>query len=1709
MEVKEEAIEPKTKKSVGAVLLKVFLWIIASLLFLVMLVLILIQTSFVQNFARKKVVGYLQNKLHTTVAIGKLDIDFPTTLSLQNIFIEDLSKDTLLYGKELKVKMDMVKLISSNIDIKKITLDGIVAKVKRLPPDSVFNFQFIVDAFSSPDTLKKSSSDTSTLQMSIDEILVNKTRIIYKDLFTGNDMDLTFGHFDTKISKFDPSHLLFDIPSITLSGLHGYFNQLKPLKEPVKTTVSKAAAEPDNYLQLFNKEINLSDIDVAYNSEPSHLKTSFVIAKAQVRPKTIDLKHSIITLDDALLDNSDIKVQTASQKTDVKPPDSVSSVPETPSMEIIAGKVDINKLNVNYDDQSAPKAPSGMDFSHLGIQGLSIKGSNIVFSSDTIRASVESASMKEQSGFVLNKLTTDFEMNPTGVSLKNLLIETPGSDIKKQAVISYPSLAALKSDPGKLGLDIDLENSKIAIKDLWTFVPQLKAQTSSLPADATLFVDARISGQINNMNFQKLVLKGLSATDINMNGSVSGLPNAKALYANLNINKFQTSQRDIVSLLPSNTLPQNIALPAALSVKGKIRGGMKNLYANLSLTSSSGNAAVDGTLENITDKIKARYDVVLHTGSLQLGALMKNPKLGAVTANLKVKGSGLDPKTANATFNAVIPSIVLNKYNYHNIEAHGTIANKNYSINATFSDPNLTARIDGSGNFSGKYPSLNLKSVIDSIKTLPLNLTANKLIYHGDINADFTNLDPDHLAGNLNVTHSILVTDSNRVTLDTLSLLATSSEENETIEVSTDFLNASVKGKYKLTQLGSIIQQSIQPYYALSSSKDTVTVAPYNFAVNASIIDNKTLHAFLPNLNELRTVVLNGNFSSDSGMSMHFKAPHIVYGSMVIDSLNFEAATRDSALVFTTSLEKFASGSSLAIFKTSLDGSLHHNNLDYTLNIKDQKSKDKYRLRGSFNQSSLNNYVIQLSPDSLLLNYDPWTISQDNQIKIDSSSIIAKNFDLSKGNQHLVINSQGTGAYPPLNVSFKDFKISTLTGFIQSDSFLVNGLLNGNANIKNLRTQPTFTTDLVVTNLSVHADTIGTFTAKVNNNVANTYQADVRLEGNGNDVKIQGAYNVDPTNSTFDFVADLTSLQMKTLESFSNGAIKNARGNLYGKIAVNGSLKNPNVDGKIHFNNTAVYVASLNSVFKVDNEAIAIVNNEGILLNTFTIRDTTNNTIVLDGMVNSKDFLNYTFNLKIKANNFQAINSTNKNNQLFYGKMIFSTNLTVTGSPALPKVDGNLVINKNTDFTVVLPQNTVGIEKRKGIVRFVDRSATREDSLFMSPYDSLKEAPLKGYDVSLNITIDKEAIFNMIVDAGSGDFLRLQGEGQLTGGIDASGKVTLTGTYEINDGTYNLSYNFIKRKFNIQKGSKIIWTGEPTSGQLDVTAVYVANTAPIDLVQGQIQSNNQNIFKQKLPFEVDLKLTGELLQPQIGFDIVLPKEQSYEVSSSVTSTVRTKLAQLREEPNEMNKQVFALLLLNRFVGEDPFSSSGGSTSARFVAMQSVSRLLSEQLNKLTSNLIPGVDINADLATTQDYTTGTEQDKTDLNVGLTKRLLNDRLSVTVGNDFQLQGPEQTAKPQNGFAGNVSINYKLTKDGRYEVRVYRKNDYTGELEGYVIETGIGFIVSVDYNRFNQIFLSKEQRRKKRQIRQHNKELKKQQTQKEIEDKSITPPSKAAEK
>src|SRR5690606_16458946 len=276
------------------------------------------------------------------------------------------------------------------------------------------------------------------------------------------------------------------------------------------------------------------------------------------------------------------------------------------------------------------------------------------------------------------------------------------------------------------------------------------------------------------------------------------------------------------------------------------------------------------------------------------------------------------------------------------------------------------------------------------------------------------------------------------------------------------------------------------------------------------------------------------------------------------------------------------------------------------------------------------------------------------------------------------------------------------------------------------------------------------------------------------------------------------------------------------------------------------------------------------------------------------------------------------------------------------------------------------IADREGIVEFVDQDnqLLQETELMKNALDKTQ---VEGMDVTVNIEIVKEATLSLIVDKGNGDFLELQGEAQLTGGIDPSGKTTLVGKYEFTDGAYQMTFNLIKRRFDIKPGSFLIWNGKPTAANVNLTAIYNVEAPPIDLVGDQLGGVPQtvrNTYKQRLPFEAHLKMEGQLLRPKISFDIILP-EGNYAVSSEIVSATEAKLAQLRQEPDELNKQVFALLLLNRFVGENPFSSEAGGTTAESMARQSVSKILSQQMNNIAGDLIKGFELNFDLESTED------------------------------------------------------------------------------------------------------------------------------------------------
>ena len=105
----------------------------------------------------------------------------------------------------------------------------------------------------------------------------------------------------------------------------------------------------------------------------------------------------------------------------------------------------------------------------------------------------------------------------------------------------------------------------------------------------------------------------------------------------------------------------------------------------------------------------------------------------------------------------------------------------------------------------------------------------------------------------------------------------------------------------------------------------------------------------------------------------------------------------------------------------------------------------------------------------------------------------------------------------------------------------------------------------------------------------------------------------------------------------------------------------------------------------------------------------------------------------------------------------------------------------------------------------------------------------------------------------------------------------------------------------------------------------------------------------------------------------------------------------------------------------------------------------------------------------------------MNVELSKQLLNDRLVITVGKSFTIDGDDPLAKTQNNsnlqFLPDISTTYKLSKDGKYALKAYRKNQYEAILDGYFTETGVAFSLTMNYEKLKELFQKGEQKAPKK--------------------------------
>lgn len=1634
--------------------LKVLAIIVLTVLILLGVLIWGLQTPAGQAFLTDQVNSYLRKKLQNRGRIEKLRFDVPDWIVLEGVYFADLKGDTLFAAKHLRVDLDMYNLIKGKVGINKIELEGASATLYRTLPDTTFNFQYIIDAFASKDSEPADTTASKPMEMRLDKVVLKKVHFAYRDAIIGTDAEANIDSAEVLFDKFNPSLSQYHPTKIALSNSGAKLRMYKPLKE----STPSAPGDPADSLDIKLRDIDLRQFKWTFTDETSGLNNGLTLGRFEGRVNKVYLGTQQVDVEKILLENLNLYAEFAKkekEKTDKKATTekAATTEPETPGWNVKVADIQLSNNNLRYDDFNAAPVAKGLDYAHLNVRNLNLDLKEFIFSPENIAGSLKSGSFTEKSGFGIEQLRTNFAYGSQQTYLRNLFLKTGGTLLRDELELRYENLDQLANDIAKVRIRLKLTNSQVAFSDILLLAPDL-AKTPPFSKDprGSLKGSGLITGSVDNMLISKANFSTLDGTVLNADGKIQGLPDTDKLYVDLSINELSSTKSDLMKVLPDSTVPATIELPESIKISGKIKGSMADLTTTTTINTSFGTGTFSGTLKNISDSVRARYNGTLTFQEFDLGKMLKQTpeQLGKISLRTDIEGIGYATKTMQATLNGSVQSADIKGYTYNNLNLSGNVDHGLANVSAKMDDQNIKVSIDGQADISKEYPSVKGEINIDHLDLTALHLYTDPLKIKGDINIDMQSTQPENPLGSVNIKDLQLTHKGTPISVPEITMQLTDSSGAKQATLSSPFLKAKMEGQFVYTELADAIFTEVGKHFKAPSLTYTEVTKPVAFTLNASVVNHPVLQAFVPALKEMKPVAMQVKMDNqkDSSIVASVSIPFVDYDSIRTERVSVNFFTTDQKGGLNASLGMINTGS-FRMQNAMLESTIINNDVKFDFTVKDSVNTEQHILKGDLLVAD-NKYRLNLR-DNLLLNYRNWETDTAGFVQYATDSLFVKDFVIRQGSQSISINSTTPEPNSPLDIQMENISIGPMIAIVTRDSTLATGLLKGKILLSNYMTAPVYTGQLTIDSLAVTKIPVGNLSLRSTNETENLIRVGASLVSDKNDIRIGGSYNLKEANP-LNFNMTLKKLSAATIEAFSFGELRNATGNLTGSAKITGSTDSPRLNGSVKFDSVAFNVTQLGARYSLANQTIQL-NDQNIGFNNFIIADSLNQQMKINGNVNIATIPNVGYNLTIGAKNFTVLNSTQKQNELFFGKAKIDANLTVKGQGSKSVVDGKVKVDPGSNITVVLPNDaTEAGDARKGVIEFVDMS----DSTAVAKVDSVNTNQIMvdfASQISLDIDVDDKSEFKVVIDELNGDNIKLKGNAQLNTGIAPNGQLYLIGAYDLTQGSYDLTLQILKRQFEIQKGSTLIWTGDPMKADLNITAVYEVMVDP-----GSIDNNYKG--DRKIPIEVQIIITGNLTTPNITFNVVPGEGVAQSVAKDITD--QTFWNDMKNNPSEMNKQAFALLITNKFITEQTSSGFNIGSSAEAIARQSVSQLLSDQLNNLASDLVKGVNLDLDLNSTTDQAAGA---RTDLNVGLSKAFLGDRLKISVGKNFELESKSQTPSSTEVF-DNIALDYNLSKDGRYRFRGYRKNQYQSILEGFIVETGVSFIITADYDLLREI-------------------------------------------
>lgn len=176
----------------------------------------LIRNYSFQTFVAKKASSYLSKELNTKIEIGRLEIIFPNKISLKDILILDLKKDSILQVKEISLIIGKVNLPKNRFIIAKTELNSGSIGISRDKQNGNYNYEFIADYFSTD-----SKSKTKPATLIFNEISMNDFNLKYDDFRKGQlEFGLDYDHIKIADLSLHLSNFKIDNDIISMNLNH-------------------------------------------------------------------------------------------------------------------------------------------------------------------------------------------------------------------------------------------------------------------------------------------------------------------------------------------------------------------------------------------------------------------------------------------------------------------------------------------------------------------------------------------------------------------------------------------------------------------------------------------------------------------------------------------------------------------------------------------------------------------------------------------------------------------------------------------------------------------------------------------------------------------------------------------------------------------------------------------------------------------------------------------------------------------------------------------------------------------------------------------------------------------------------------------------------------------------------------------------------------------------------------------------------------------------------------------------------------------------------------------------------------------------------------------------------------------------------------------------------------------------------------------------